>query len=88
MPSSTKAAGEDKVEEVVIGMAHRGRLNILANTLGKTYEQIFTEFEGTSIPDQNFGDGDVKPSWLFIHCKMENKEVYLKLVPNPLTWKQ
>ena len=79
-----KAAGEDKVEEVVIGMAHRGRLNILANTLGKTYEQIFTEFEGTSIPDQSFGDGDVKYHLGFSSIvKMENKEVYLKLVPNP-----
>ena len=35
------------VKEVVIGMAHRGRLNILANIMGKTYEQIFSEFEGT-----------------------------------------
>ncbi len=79
-----KAAGEDKVEEVVIGMAHRGRLNVLANTLGKTYEQIFTEFEGTSVPDQSFGDGDVKYHLGFSSIvKMENKEVYLKLVPNP-----
>ncbi|MBK8701750.1 MAG: 2-oxoglutarate dehydrogenase E1 component [Saprospiraceae bacterium] len=79
-----KAAGEDKVEEVVIGMAHRGRLNVLANTLGKTYEQIFTEFEGTSIPDQSFGDGDVKYHLGFSSIvKMENKDVYLKLVPNP-----
>ena len=42
-------AAENEVQEVVIGMAHRGRLNILANILGKTYEQIFTEFEGTEI---------------------------------------
>ena len=41
-------AADNNVQEVVIGMAHRGRLNILANILGKTYEQIFTEFEGTS----------------------------------------
>jgi 2-oxoglutarate dehydrogenase E1 component len=46
-------ASLNNVEEVVIGMAHRGRLNILANILGKTYEQIFSEFEGnrnTLIP--------------------------------------
>jgi 2-oxoglutarate dehydrogenase E1 component len=80
-----KAAGEDKVEEVIIGMAHRGRLNVLANILGKTYEQIFTEFEGTSIPDQSFGDGDVKYHLGFssIVKTKDNKEVYLKLVPNP-----
>ncbi len=48
------------VQEVVIGMAHRGRLNVLSNILGKTYEQIFSEFEGTAIPDQTMGSGDVK----------------------------
>ena len=48
------------VEEVVLGMAHRGRLNVLANIMGKTYEQIFNEFEGTAVPDLSFGDGDVK----------------------------
>ncbi|MCB0695262.1 MAG: 2-oxoglutarate dehydrogenase E1 component, partial [Saprospiraceae bacterium] len=53
-------AAEGKVEEVVIGMAHRGRLNVLANIMGKTYEQIFSEFEGTAVPDLSFGDGDVK----------------------------
>jgi 2-oxoglutarate dehydrogenase E1 component len=47
-------------EEFVIGMAHRGRLNVLANTMGKTYEQIFSEFEGNSVPDLTMGDGDVK----------------------------
>ena len=53
------AAGHD-VQEVVMGMAHRGRLNILANILGKTYEQIFSEFEGTGKMDQTMGSGDVK----------------------------
>ncbi|MEX0883162.1 MAG: 2-oxoglutarate dehydrogenase E1 component, partial [Cyclobacteriaceae bacterium] len=48
------------VEEVMIGMAHRGRLNVLANIMGKTYEQIFSEFEGTAKPDLTMGDGDVK----------------------------
>ena len=41
-------------------MAHRGRLNVLSNIMGKTYEQIFNEFEGTAIPDLTMGDGDVK----------------------------
>ena len=48
------------VREVVIGMAHRGRLNVLANTLGKTYEQIFSEFEGNIPDDTTMGSGDVK----------------------------
>jgi 2-oxoglutarate dehydrogenase E1 component len=45
-------AADSGVQEVIMGMAHRGRLNILANILGKTYEQIFSEFEGSTIPDQ------------------------------------
>ena len=53
-------AAEHDVQEVVMGMAHRGRLNILANILGKTYEQIFSEFEGTAKLDQTMGSGDVK----------------------------
>ena len=73
------------VEEVIIGMAHRGRLNVLANIMGKTYDQIFSEFEGTAVPDQSFGDGDVKYHLGFSSqvTTPENKEVYLKLVPNP-----
>ena len=73
------------VKEVVIGMAHRGRLNVLANILGKTYEQIFSEFEGTSIPDQTMGSGDVKYH-LGFSSEIETpagKKVHLKLAPNP-----
>jgi 2-oxoglutarate dehydrogenase E1 component len=73
------------VQEVVIGMAHRGRLNVLANILGKTYEQIFSEFEGTAIPDQTMGSGDVKYHLGFaseVECPGGNK-VYLQLSPNP-----
>jgi 2-oxoglutarate dehydrogenase E1 component len=73
------------VEEVVIGMAHRGRLNVLANILGKTYEYIFNEFEGNAKPDLSFGDGDVKyhlgySSEVTTHS---GKNIYLKLMPNP-----
>ncbi|HOY14668.1 MAG TPA: 2-oxoglutarate dehydrogenase E1 component, partial [Saprospiraceae bacterium] len=53
-------AAEDKVEEVIMGMAHRGRLNVLVNILGKTYDMVFNEFEGNTLLDQSFGDGDVK----------------------------
>jgi 2-oxoglutarate dehydrogenase E1 component len=51
---------EHGVEELVIGMAHRGRLNVLNNVLGKSYEQIFTEFEDTWEEDYTQGGGDVK----------------------------
>jgi 2-oxoglutarate dehydrogenase E1 component len=73
------------VEEVVIGMAHRGRLNVLANTLGKTYQQIFKEFEGKTIEDQSFGSGDVKYHLGFISQVQaaNGNKVYLKLLPNP-----
>jgi 2-oxoglutarate dehydrogenase E1 component len=73
------------VEEVVIGMAHRGRLNVLANVMGKTYEQIFTEFEGTSVPDLTMGDGDVKYHMGYSSeiKTPAGKKVYLKLTPNP-----
>ncbi len=77
--------GEDKVEEVVIGMAHRGRLNVLANIMQKTYENIFNEFEGGAIPDQSFGDGDVKYHMGY-SSQVETsskKNIHLKLAPNP-----
>lgn len=48
------------VEKVVIGMAHRGRLNVLANVMGKSHEQIFREFEGGLLPLSSEGSGDVK----------------------------
>lgn len=53
--------GERKVKEVVIGMAHRGRLNVLVNILGKQPERLFSEFEGKyDITDPDFDSGDVK----------------------------
>ncbi len=80
-----QAGSELGVEEVVIGMAHRGRLNVLANVLGKTYEQIFSEFEGTAVPDLSFGSGDVKYHLGFsAQIKTgRGKTVQLKLAPNP-----
>ena len=79
----TKAA-DFGVQEVVIGMAHRGRLNVLANILGKTYEYIFSEFEGIN-PDLTMGDGDVKYHMGFSSSvtTFTGKEIYLKLMPNP-----
>ncbi|EOZ98019.1 2-oxoglutarate dehydrogenase E1 component [Indibacter alkaliphilus LW1] len=73
------------VEEVMIGMAHRGRLNVLANIMGKTYEQIFSEFEGTAKPDLTMGDGDVKYHMGYSSdiVTTGGKKVNLKLAPNP-----
>jgi 2-oxoglutarate dehydrogenase E1 component len=55
-----QGAAEEHLEEAVIGMAHRGRLNTLTNIAGKTYGQIFREFEGTQDPRTVQGSGDVK----------------------------
>ena len=55
-----QAATESGLDEVAIAMAHRGRLNVLANIAGKTYGQIFREFEGTQDPGSVQGSGDVK----------------------------
>ena len=79
------AAADHEVHEVVIGMAHRGRLNVLANIMGKTYEQIFSEFEGTAKVDQTMGSGDVKYHMGY-GSEVEtinNKSIHLKLMPNP-----
>ncbi len=72
-------------EEVVIGMAHRGRLNVLANIMGKTYDYIFNEFEGQATPDLTMGDGDVKYHMGYSSqvTTTGGQKVYLKLMPNP-----
>ena len=72
------------IKEFVIGMAHRGRLNVLANILGKSYEDIFSEFEGKEF-DENAFDGDVKYHLGFSSDVItpNNKKVHLGLTPNP-----
>lgn len=72
------------IEEFVIGMAHRGRLNVLVNVLGKTYETVFNEFEGKTTDDVEFG-GDVKYHLGFSSdvTTANNKKVHLSLCPNP-----
>ena len=72
------------VEEFVMGMAHRGRLNVLANIFNKTYRDIFSEFEGKVYEDSLF-DGDVKYH-LGFSCEAETdsgKKVKMTLSPNP-----
>jgi 2-oxoglutarate dehydrogenase E1 component len=72
-------------KEVVIGMAHRGRLNILANILGKTYEYIFSEFEGEESTDELSGSGDVKyhKGYTAITEATNGEKLYLKIMANP-----
>lgn len=72
------------VDEIVIGMAHRGRLNVLANVLRKTYADIFSEFEGKEYEDNLF-DGDVKYHLGYSsEVKTSNgKNLKMTLVPNP-----
>ncbi|MFT4682044.1 MAG: 2-oxoglutarate dehydrogenase E1 component [Granulosicoccus sp.] len=72
------------IEEFVIGMAHRGRLNVLANTMHKTYKEIFSEFEGKDYEDDDV-EGDVKYHLgytSYITCD-SGKEVKMNLCPNP-----
>jgi 2-oxoglutarate dehydrogenase E1 component len=78
-------SGDHGVQEVVMGMAHRGRLNVLSNILDKTYEQIFNEFEGNAGQDTTMGSGDVKYHLGFRNnIKTPNgKDVNLQLMPNP-----
>ncbi|MEZ5002157.1 MAG: 2-oxoglutarate dehydrogenase E1 component [Chitinophagales bacterium] len=73
------------VKEVAIGMAHRGRLNVLTNIMQKTYEDIFSEFEKTTDYDVTMGDGDVKYhlGYSSIYNTMDGERVYVKLMPNP-----
>ncbi len=85
LDATINTAAAHDVHEVVIGMAHRGRLNVLANIMGKTYEQIFSEFEGTAKLDQTMGSGDVKYHMGFgseIQTS-DGKTMHLKLMPNP-----
>lgn len=79
-----KRGGAMGVEDIIIGMAHRGRLNVLASVMGKPYHQIFHEFQGGSTQGGEFGSGDVK-----YHLgassdrEFDGNSVHLSLTPNP-----
>ena len=79
-----RAGAQLGIEEFVIGMAHRGRLNVLTNILQKEYDQVFGEFEGKGLSDEVF-DGDVKYHMGFSSdVKMaDGRNVHLSLAPNP-----
>jgi len=83
--SLVEAAPEHNVAEMLIGMAHRGRLNVLANILDKSYSMIFTEFEGYLPEDTYGGDGDVKYHKGFSseHVNRNGKPLHLSLTANP-----
>jgi len=72
------------VQQLLVGMAHRGRLNVLANILRKPYEEIFTEFEENFHPEQMGGDGDVKYHLGFSSDRATpGGPTHLTLAPNP-----
>ncbi|MGW2743314.1 multifunctional oxoglutarate decarboxylase/oxoglutarate dehydrogenase thiamine pyrophosphate-binding subunit/dihydrolipoyllysine-residue succinyltransferase subunit [Streptomyces sp. NPDC001450] len=79
------SAAESRLDEVIIGMAHRGRLNILANIVGKSYAQIFREFEGNLDPKSMHGSGDVKyhlgAEGTF--TGLDGEQIKVSLVANP-----
>ncbi len=73
------------VEQIVMGMAHRGRLNVLANILGKDYEFVFNEFAENYVPGSELGDGDVKYhlGYESIVTTSGGVKLGLSLAPNP-----
>jgi 2-oxoglutarate dehydrogenase E1 component len=73
------------VEEIVLGMAHRGRLNILANVMGKPFQAIFSEFQsGTTHPDNVLGSGDVKYHLGTSSDRVfDGRSIHLSLTANP-----
>ncbi|MDD9206148.1 multifunctional oxoglutarate decarboxylase/oxoglutarate dehydrogenase thiamine pyrophosphate-binding subunit/dihydrolipoyllysine-residue succinyltransferase subunit, partial [Georgenia sp. 10Sc9-8] len=81
-------AAQDGLDEVAVGMAHRGRLNVLANIAGKSYGQVFSEFEGNQDPRTVQGSGDVKyhlgTEGLFTAPGGEQTKVYLAANPSHL----
>ncbi|MCC6182474.1 MAG: 2-oxoglutarate dehydrogenase E1 component [Bacteroidia bacterium] len=72
------------IKDYVIGMAHRGRLNVLTNIMGKSYKDVFTEFEGRESEDSLF-DGDVKYHMGYSSDLIsdDGKKVHISLTPNP-----
>ena len=86
MDAAIDQAAEHGLDEVVIGMPHRGRLNVLANIVGKPYSQIFSEFEGNLNPSQAHGSGDVKyhlgANGTYLQMFGDN-DIEVSLVANP-----
>jgi 2-oxoglutarate dehydrogenase E1 component len=85
MNAMVDALGAHGADEVVFGMAHRGRLNVLNNVMGKTYEQIFTEFEDNWEAGFADGGGDVKyhRGYSGDHLTPSGKNLHLTMASNP-----
>ena len=80
-----EAAADRGVEQFVMGMAHRGRLNVLANIFGKNTQNIFSEFDGKDYDDDHHFDGDVKYHLGLTSDRVTDsgKKINLNLAPNP-----
>ena len=79
-----RVLGDSGAEEIVIGMAHRGRLNVLTNVMGKPFETLFGEFEGHFEHIDDGASGDVKYHMGYVGSReVSGREVRLRLVPNP-----
>jgi 2-oxoglutarate dehydrogenase E1 component len=79
-----RRAATRNVHEIVIGMAHRGRLNVLANVVGKSLTQVFSEFEGHIDPASTQGSGDVKYHLGATGVRHANgSEIVVSVAPNP-----
>tara|TARA_R100000388_G_scaffold95031_2_gene85992 strand:+ start:32746 stop:36405 length:3660 start_codon:yes stop_codon:yes gene_type:complete len=78
-------AGDHGIEKMFMGMAHRGRLNMLVNIMNKPYHRVFAEFEGNVDPDSIQGSGDVKYHLgaRGTHKTANGSEIELQLMPNP-----
>lgn len=78
-------SGSRGVDEVFMGMAHRGRLNVLSNIVGDFAERIFTVFEGTSHPNFPADEGDVKyhQGAVGAHTTRDGKTIRIELASNP-----
>ena len=85
MDSIFQKCPDDGVEEIVMGMAHRGRLNVLANVMGKSHEFIFREFSENFVPDGAHGSGDVKYhlGYESVRTTSSGQQVVIHLSPNP-----
>ena len=85
LDSIFQKAPDEGVEEIVMGMAHRGRLNVLANVMGKSHEFIFREFSENFVPDGAHGSGDVKYhlGYESVRTTSSGQQVVIHLSPNP-----
>jgi 2-oxoglutarate dehydrogenase E1 component len=83
--SLMESATNKGVSQFVVGMAHRGRLNVLANIFGKSSENIFSEFDGKEYDEDELFDGDVKyhMGWTSFRDSDSGKKIRMDLAPNP-----